>query len=527
MRRTFKISVSLIILLVSALALAVTAGANAGSFSVNPVLPENQRPESRGYFDLIVVPGQRQELVVEVSNSSDAAATMTLSLITVTTNRNGIVDYTAPGISDETLKNRFTDIAKLDKESITVPPHESMNVTISLTVPQQGFDGIILGAVQALKEITDEERASAGMIVNRYSYVLAIRLRQTDSPIDTEFLLGDVRTELVNHRAAIVADIRNPQPRLVMGVEASAQIFQKGNDAPVFDVSAASVDFAPNSIFPFSMVDRAGYGLRPGRYVALIQLAHEGKTWEFEHEFDIEEEEAAIVNGGALNQQAPQAPGGGLGSVFSGGSIPAWMLLAAGGGAVLLVLLIIMQIKSRRSNKRAYTILNQRYPAQWDQPEHTVVKGFVPTHISDPGYNYQNQPQAPAYTIYEAPVQAAPPVAPRYVTPIQAAPPVAPMYVAPIQAAPPAAPRYEAPFQAAPPAAPRYEAPIQAAPPVAPMYEAPIQAAPPAAPIQAAPTAFSSADTLEQLMQMDKDELIQLMLQAKLKKLEDDKNLPQ
>ena len=446
MRRTYKISISLIILLASAFALAISAGASGGSFLVNPVLPDNQRPESRGYFDLNVVPGQQQELVVELSNSGDTEATMLLSLITVTTNRNGIVDYTAPGTSDETLQHKFTDMATLDQDVVVVPPKESRYATIQLTVPQEGFDGIILGAVQALKDITDEERAAAGMIVNRYSYVLAIRLRQTDTPIDTEFLLGDIRTELVNHRAAIVADIRNPQPRLVMGVETSAQIYQKGNNTPIFDVTIASVDFAPNSIFPFTMVDRAGYGLVPGEYTARIQLAHDEKTWEFEQEFYIQEEEAAAMNSGAMNQQPPQESGGGLGKAFAGG-MPNWIMFAVGIGAVLLILLIVLHIKSRRSNNRTYEILNQRYPAQWEQPEHTVVKGFAPA---------PDKAEPPSVTLSgETPAQAAP------TTNTGTQP------------------------------------------------------------------GSLGADTKEQLLQMDKEELVNIMLQEKLKKMEDEKNKSQ
>ena len=104
-RKTICISLTIVILLASAIALAGTAGASAGGFSVSPVMPDNQNPESRGYFDLRVSPGQKQELTVTISNSGSEEIGVSLNLLTVSTNINGIVDYTSSGKTDETMIN--------------------------------------------------------------------------------------------------------------------------------------------------------------------------------------------------------------------------------------------------------------------------------------------------------------------------------------------------------------------------------------------------------------------------------------
>jgi len=355
MRKTINTITVVIILIASMITLMITASANTGGFSVSPNLPDNQNPDSFGYFDLRVTPGQQQKMPITVSNNSEEEVTIRLSLFSATTNRNGIVDYTTPGRSDETMKHSLADIASLDRDVVTIPAGESVDVMITLNVPRDGFDGIILGSVHTIKDVTDAEREASGMIINRYSYVIAMRLQQTDVPIGTDFLLGDVQAELVNHRAAIVADIRNPQPRLVMGVQASAQVYPAGSSDPIFTMEAISVDFAPNSIFPFSMVDQAGYGLRAGDYVAKIQLEHEGKTWEFEHEFEILPEEANTINNSAVNQQAPPVQD----ASEAGGGIELWMLIAAGGGVLLIILVIVLLIKMKSSNKKTNMMLRQ------------------------------------------------------------------------------------------------------------------------------------------------------------------------
>ena len=96
-RYTIKTITTTFFLLVAAFVLALTASANSGGFSVSPVMPENQNPQSSGYFDLNVSPDQQQELVINVTNTSDVEITVLMNLFPATTNRNGIVDYSSPG----------------------------------------------------------------------------------------------------------------------------------------------------------------------------------------------------------------------------------------------------------------------------------------------------------------------------------------------------------------------------------------------------------------------------------------------
>ena len=349
-----KTLTALVVWLTCVFALATMAGANGG-FSVTPVFPSNQNPESTGAFNLNVTPGQRQEIAVMVNNPQDEPITVEISLISPGTNRNGIIDYTGPGRLDETIEGAsFSDIAHLTvSEDITVPANMSAEIPVIIEIPQDGIEGVMLGAVHVLLGITDEEVEDAGMIVNRFAHVISVRLQEegaSEPPAD--FALGEVRVDLVNHRAAIVADVRNPQPRFAMGAIAHAQVYPAGSDQPMFTAGNVGVDFAPNSIFPFSMTDEGGYGIPPGSYIARVQIEHDGQNWEFEETFTVAAQAAAVVNAAAVNQQAsPYQLRGGF---------PAWGFAAIGAGVILLIGLTALILRSKsKSRKEIQQLMEQ------------------------------------------------------------------------------------------------------------------------------------------------------------------------
>ena len=348
MPKTANTIAIVIVFLLTIFALPLTAGADGG-FSVTPAFPENQNPDTTGFFDLRVSPGQQQEIAIEIENTGNEEASFQLSLFAVGTNMNGIVDYTAAGQMDQTLPHLFTDIVSFPAATgqVTLPPGGKATVPIALNLPAEAFDGLMLGAVRVLRDITDSEREEGGMFINQFAHVIIVRLHQNDREIQTDFLLGDVRAENVAHRAAIVADIRNPMPRTAMGATANAQIYPAGQDTAIFTIADMNVDFAPSSIFPMTMMDNAGYGIQPGDYLARVQLSHEGRTWAFEQTFTVAAQQAAEINTAAVNQGQTQMAAGG-----SGAAMPTWMMLAIGAGAILLLVAVAFIARANKARRQ-------------------------------------------------------------------------------------------------------------------------------------------------------------------------------
>jgi len=350
-RRIKKLAIPVILGILTA-TLMITAAAM--EFSVRAIFPENQRKNGSGFFDLIVEPGQKQELLIEINNVGKQEIVVLVETITASTSRNGQINYTSRGTMDESLKFSFEDIAKLPADQFTIPAEDSIIVPISLTVPNERFDGAILGSIRVLREATQEEKDAAGAIVNQYAHVTAVRLVMSENAEDipANFVLGEITTELVNYRASIVAHIINTQPMIIKSASATASIYEKGSDQIIFQDSVESLDFAPNSVFAFSFVDREGYGVEAGDYTAVIEVKYGEQTWNFEEDFTIEPQAAEEVNEGAVNQQGQRRPAEEEGS----SGMPIWAVVAIAVGAAVLaaiVFLIIIVMRKKPQPKDA------------------------------------------------------------------------------------------------------------------------------------------------------------------------------
>ena len=287
--RITKAILTLSIIVVLATTILSPSGFAVGGFALSPDLPDNQVPQTQGYFDLFVTAGHEQRLTMHLSNHNDFDAVFNISHFTIGTNLHGTLDFSAPVIPDETLQHDFTNIATLGIESrIEVAANTSLEIPVYITIPAEGFDGTILGAIRFLRQATESELEAEGMFEHRFAHVMLVRLRNSDSPeISPDFILGDVRAEMVDGNAAIVAEIRNPMPRISAEATVTARIFPLGEGTPILDVTNRNVDFAPNTVFPFILLSGAEHELSPGDYIGRFRIDFDGNTWEFERRFYI------------------------------------------------------------------------------------------------------------------------------------------------------------------------------------------------------------------------------------------------
>ena len=370
-----KMTISMLLLLIIAITLGViSAEASGGGFTVTPIFPENQVPETGGFFDLMVKPGMNQNIQVNITNTSSTQVSVSTITFTPTTNINGIIDYGSPGMPDETLEIDFAEVAIPEREVTILTPGETKTLTITLSVPEQGFDGTVLGAIHTINNITDDEIAVAqetGTIINRFTYAIPVRLQITQSEIEPELVFGGISTRLINHRAAIVAEIRNPLPRVTRDVFVSAEVFPQGESNPAFERERIEVEFAPHSIFPLAFVDEAGEGLRPGLYDAVIRLEREDRVWEFSESFEIEAAEAIAMNEGALNLQEAHLQSHVLNTP---NNVVVWILVVTGCIIALLVIILIIILKINRDKIVSKSLLKSYQKSRDYQTQQHIAK---------------------------------------------------------------------------------------------------------------------------------------------------------
>jgi len=358
MQDIFKKIVLFTILTFGTLLFSTTA-VYAMGFSVSPVLPDNQR-EGSGFFDLVVYPGQQQTIYMRVTNTHDTDIAVVVEAITASTTRYGDVDYTMPdGLLDITIPFLFSDIATPTYDRVYISVGETVMIPIQINVPNQSFDGIVLGAINVTRDVTQAERDAGGMIINQFASVTAVRLIQNldteDMPADFE--LGSITVELINGRVAFIIEIRNTQPLLIRdGAVATAEIFLRGRNTPIFENENNNVGFAPNSIFPYAFVDREGFGVEAGDYTARITLTYQGRTWVWEEHFIVTPEQATRINQDAVNLTGEARPADDDNGIAAANeNMPLWAIIAIGVGAlvfILLLVIVIFMFSEGRANKR-------------------------------------------------------------------------------------------------------------------------------------------------------------------------------
>ena len=268
------------------------------NFSVNAVIPDNQIDKEKSYFDLKVTPGEKQNLIVKLRNTTDKEIVINPHIQSAKTNKNGVIDYTPNKIKkDDTLKIAMEDIAKVPKE-VTVPPQSEKDLTIEVTMPKDKFDGIILGGIY-LKEDTsknkEEDKENDVAIKNEYSYVVALQMRQNDNKVKPMLHMNEVNPETQNARNVIVANIQNSEPMIISKLKIDATVNKKGSKDNLAILKKENLQVAPNSNFNIA-VPLEGEKLEAGTYILNMKAESAGKEWQFKKEFSISADKATTMN---------------------------------------------------------------------------------------------------------------------------------------------------------------------------------------------------------------------------------------
>lgn len=266
-------------------------------YSVRAILPPNQIDQSLSYFDLLMKPGEKQDIQVEVFNSSSSDTEINIYITNAVTSRNGLIDYTnVSPVLDESILYPLTELATIVDSPIYIPAKKSKIVVIKLKMPNEKFQGTILGGIYFEKEMNNDNGSQENVqITNKGCYVLGLKLSMEDSKtLLPELCLKNVKPGLINYRTAIIADIQNKSPVIVTDLEIQAKVFNKKGKKQ-FERNVKNYQMAPNSTMGF-MLDLENSKLLPGDYMMEIDAVATKGQWQWKREFIIDEEEADELN---------------------------------------------------------------------------------------------------------------------------------------------------------------------------------------------------------------------------------------
>lgn len=279
---------------------AAAADANKVDFSVQAILPDNQRDQGNTFFDLLVKPGDTQTLKVQINNFSKKAQTFSIAVNTAQTNANLKIDYSQA--ASKVLQKQATSIEQYVDypEEVTIPAEKAGVVSIKLNVPEKSFTGILLGGVH-VKRAEAAKATSANEIVSDYDYVIGLMLAENDTAVTPDLKLIDVNTEVISNNAGLTVELANNQPINISKVHMLGTIYRaEDTSTPVISREITAGGIAPSSTFKLNFFNGEAGATKPleaGDYE--LQLAFtdgNNQTWNFKKAFTITKKEAQVVN---------------------------------------------------------------------------------------------------------------------------------------------------------------------------------------------------------------------------------------
>jgi hypothetical protein len=310
--------------------------AGSMNYSVKANIPENQINKNLTYFDLKMSPGSKQTISLTVKNGSSKEMELMIEPNTAITNQNGVIDYSKhEHEQDSSLKYAFSELIS-PKQKVMLKGNETKEVSFTIQMPKEPLDGVILGGFY-IYEINQAEETLADHPVqlnNEFSYVIGVKLSETDKIVKPNLTLNVVQAGLMNYRPVVTVNLQNVEAVIVNDLEVNASVTKEGQQQTLHETKKSKMSMAPNSNFDFP-IRWDGKPLEPGKYHVYVTANSGNQTWKFDKMFEINAENAQQINDIAVETTAEKE-----------NKFVYW-----GMGAIILILvfiIIILLLKTKR-----------------------------------------------------------------------------------------------------------------------------------------------------------------------------------
>lgn len=310
--------------------------AAATNFSVTPLNEKTLKPQS-SYFDLKLSPGSNKKMTVRIDNPNDEAIKVLVEANNGSTNDNGITSYLTTKKRDTTLKVAFSDMTSFKKETITVPKNATKNVVVPINVPQESFEGVVLGGLRFSLEDDDKKKAETSTVTSKISYTIGVLLKESDEAIEPKMKLNAVQVEQRNARNYISANLQNTVPRIIKKLEVNARVYKESGKKVLYEGNATNLRMAPHSNFNYG-INLDDQPLIAGKYRMEITGKADGVPFSFKRNFKIERKIATDFNKNAVYVEEKSA-------------LWLWLLISALVVVVVGLVIYLRRVKKGKVNK--------------------------------------------------------------------------------------------------------------------------------------------------------------------------------
>ncbi|PQF25876.1 DUF916 and DUF3324 domain-containing protein [Enterococcus mundtii] len=321
------------------LPLSAQAEETALNTHVTPIFPESQVDESKGYYELLLAPKQKETLQLKVGNSSSEPIYVQVTPHTAYTNTLGNVEYGKDAEEADPTLIHSLDELMTPSEVITLAGNETKVIEIPLQMPKDAFEGYLAGGLR-ITEVKEEEESEAPegegvAIKNEFANVVGVVVSNNRDSVQPELELLDVFADQLNYRNVISATLQNFTPTFVNQLAVEATVKRAGENDVLYKAEKEMMQMAPNSNFNFP-ISLEGDRFRSGNYVLELTAKSGENEWSWTREFTIDADDAR-----KLNRE----------DVMIDNSPNWWMIGTIILLTLLVVILLYLTLKKRRQEK--------------------------------------------------------------------------------------------------------------------------------------------------------------------------------
>lgn len=196
------------------------------TFDVQIKLPESQQDKELMYYDLLLEPKAEEKLAVMVSNKSEQPINLQLSFNRAVTNMTGVVEYS--GANEEATPSApyaIEELVTLSDETLSLAPNEQKEITLTVQMPSESFDGILAGGLYVQQTGSEEFQ---GNVQNLLAREVAVLLRNKETDIPPAVRIEEAHLEEINRRNVIIVAVENTAANYLNKATLAYEVFHDG-----------------------------------------------------------------------------------------------------------------------------------------------------------------------------------------------------------------------------------------------------------------------------------------------------------
>lgn len=301
-------------------------------YHIYAILPENQKNSDSSFFDLKMTPGQKQTIEVALANTSTEDQTFSIEINPAYTNDQGFIDYSEKKETQEKKSELTIERIATYEKKITVPKQQTKNIPITLTMPEETYNGELLAGIKVSKV---EKQTNQVGIANTYSYLLGLRLTENDQKVQRKIGVQKIEPTIAFGKASVAIDLINPVREAYGHLTYHVEVQNMATGKKIKEKTYTDLQLAPVSTYHFS-IDWDDEQLVAGQYkLALTIEDKKDNQWTFHREFSISADAAKQIN-----------------TVVVAESTSSYLAVLLGAGVLILVTLMIVCIKKWKNKIR-------------------------------------------------------------------------------------------------------------------------------------------------------------------------------